>query len=120
MLLDIGLFYRRSCCGQTFPKTMGGASVTDASGMRPDLVLKQVTFPKRPLFGNVASQYYQNGAMTCQLTGARRLHMTLEALLIAVTLAKHLKFNSFKNFEGSGLEPQVLSGKLKDVPIQSC
>ncbi len=64
---------------------MGGASVTDASGMRPDLVLKQVTFPKRPLFGNVASRYYQNGAMTCQLTGARRLHMVLEALLIAVT-----------------------------------
>jgi hypothetical protein len=44
--------------------------------------------------------YYQNGAMTCQLTGARRLHMALEALLIAVTLAKHLKFNGFKNFEG--------------------
>ena len=44
--------------------------------------------------------------MTCQLTGARRLHMALEALLIAVTLAKHLKFNGFKNFEGLGLEPR--------------
>ena len=84
---------------------MGGASVADASGMRPGLVSEQVTFPKRLLFGNVANRYYQNGAMTCQLTGARRLRMTLEALLIAVTLAKHLKFNSFKNFEGSGLEP---------------
>ena len=66
---------------------------------------EQVTFPKRGLFGNVASRCYQNGAMTCQLTGARRLHMVLEALLIAVTLAKHLKFNGFKNFEGLGLEP---------------
>jgi hypothetical protein len=72
---------------------MDGASVADASGMRPGLVSEQVTFPKRPLFGNVASQYYQNGAMTCQPTGTRRLHMALEALLIAVTLAKHLKFN---------------------------
>ena len=84
---------------------MGGASVTDASGMRPDLVLEQITFPKMNLFGNVASRYYQNGAMTCQLTGARRLHMVLEALLIAVTLVKHLKFNGFKNFESLGLEP---------------
>jgi hypothetical protein len=31
--------------------------------------------------------------------------MALEALLIAVMLAKHLKFNGFKNFEGLGLEP---------------
>ena len=46
------------------------------------------------------------GAMTCQLSGARRLHMALEALLIAVTLAKHLKFNGFKNFAGLGLEPR--------------
>jgi len=30
-------------------------------------------------------------------------------LLIAVTLAKHLKFNGFKNFAGLGLEPRVLS-----------
>jgi hypothetical protein len=87
---------------------MGGASVADASGMRPGLVSEQATFPKRPLFGNVASRYYQNGAMTCQLTGARRLHMVLEALLIAVTLAKHLKFNGFKNFAGLGLEPPIL------------
>jgi hypothetical protein len=86
---------------------MDGASVADASGMRPGLVSEQVTFPKRGLFGNVASRYYQNGAMTCQLTGARRLHMALEALLIAVTLAKHLKFNGFKNFEGLGLEPLI-------------
>ena len=86
---------------------MGGASVTDASGMRPDLVLEQITFPKMNLFGNVACRHYQNGAMTCQLAGARRLHMALEAMLIAVTLAKHLKFNGFKNFEGLGLEPQV-------------
>ena len=86
---------------------MGGASVADASGMRPGLVSEQATFPKTALFGNVACRYYQNGAMTCQLTGARRLHMALEALLIAVTLAKHLKFNGFKNFEGLGLEPQV-------------
>src|SRR3954470_14498553 len=93
----------------SFPKTMGGASVADASRMRPSLVLEQVTFPKRALFGNVASRCYQNGAMTCQLTGARRLHMALEALLIAVTLAKHLKFNGFKNFAGLGLEPRVLS-----------
>jgi hypothetical protein len=79
---------------------MGGASVANASRMRPGLVSQQVTFPKKALFGNVASRYYQNGAMTCQLTGARRLHVVLEALLIAVTLAKHLKFNGFKNFEG--------------------
>ena len=64
---------------------MGGASVTDASGMRPDLVLEQITFPKMNLFGNVACRHYQNGAMTCQLAGARRLHMALEAMLIAVT-----------------------------------
>ena len=50
------------------------------------------------------------GAMTGQLTCARRLHMALEALLIAVTLAKHLKFNGFKNFEGLGLEPHGPSG----------
>ena len=93
---------------------MGGASVADASRMRPGLVSEQVTFPKRPLFGNVASQYYQNGAMTCQLTSACRLHMALEALLIAVTLAKHLKFNGFKNFEGLGLEPLV--GRPADHP----
>jgi Trk-type K+ transport system membrane component len=35
------------------------------------------------------------------------LHMVLEALLIAVTLAKHLKFNGFKNFAGLGLEPRL-------------
>jgi len=46
--------------------------------------------------------------MTCQLTGARRLHMVLEALLIAVTLAKHLKFNGFKNFEGLLCQERVL------------
>jgi hypothetical protein len=92
---------------------MGGASVADASGIRPDLVPKLATFPKKPLFGNVASQYYQNGAMTCQLTGARRLHMALEALLIAVTLAKHLKFNGFKNFEGLGLEPQLMKKRTR-------
>ena len=50
--------------------------------------------------------------MTCQLTGARRLHMVLEALLIAVTLAKHLKFNGFKNFEGLGLEPRIAESDL--------
>ena len=77
---------------------MGGASVADASGMRPGLVSEQVTFPKRPLFGNVSNRHHRNGAMTCQLTGARRLHMALEVLLIAVTLVKHLKFNGFKNF----------------------
>jgi hypothetical protein len=87
------------------PQTMGGASVADAIGMRPGLVSERATFPKRALFGNVASRYYQNGAIMCQLTGARRLYMALEALLIAVTLAKHLKFNGFKNFEGLGLEP---------------
>jgi hypothetical protein len=43
--------------------------------------------------------------MMCQRTGVRRLHMALEALLIAVTLAKHLKFKGFKNFAGLGLEP---------------
>jgi hypothetical protein len=45
--------------------------------------------------------------MTCRLTGARQLNVVLEALLIAVTLAKHLKFNGFKNFEGLGLEPHT-------------
>jgi hypothetical protein len=84
--LDVEMFYRVSRQDRTFPKTMGGASVADASRMRPGLVSQQVTFPKKALFGNVASRYYQNGAMTCQLTGARRLHVVLEALLIAVTL----------------------------------
>ena len=87
---------------------MGGASVADASRRRPGLVSEQVTCPKRGLFGNIASRYYQNRAMTCQLTGARRLHMALEALLIAVTLAKHLKFNGFKNFEGLLCHERVL------------
>jgi len=84
---------------------MGDASVADASGMRPSLVSEQITFPKRGLFGNVACRCYQNGAMTCQLTGVRQLHMVLEALLIAVPLAKRLKYKGFKNFEGLGLEP---------------
>ena len=70
---------------------MDGASVADASGMRLSLVSELATFPKKVLFGNVASRYYQNGAMTCQLTGARRLHMALEALLIAVTLGRVCK-----------------------------
>ena len=87
---------------------MGGASVADASRMRPGLVSEQVTFPKRAFFGNVASRYYQNGAMTCQLTGARRLQMALETLLIAIRLVKHLKFNGFKNFEGLLCQERVL------------
>ena len=115
--LDIGLFQRKSRRKRTFPKTMGGASVADVSGMRPGLVSEQATFPKRPLFGNVANRYYQNGAMTCQLTGARRLHMALEALLIAVTLAKHLKFNDFKNFADLGLEPQEVTALRRSGPI---
>src|SRR4051794_22028802 len=105
--LGIGLFRRRSHGEWTFPKTISGAVVAGAFRTKPHLGPKQVTFPKRYFFGNVASRCYQNGAMTCQLTGARRLHMALEALLIAVTLAKHLKFNGFKNFEGLGLEPQL-------------
>src|SRR3954451_19598850 len=58
----------------SFPKTMGGASVADASGMGPDLVSEQATFPKKTLFGNISNRHHRNGAMTGPLTDARRLH----------------------------------------------
>jgi hypothetical protein len=43
--------------------------------------------------------------------------MVLEALLIAVTLAKHLKFNGFKNFEGLGLEPLIQMSKVRHTVL---
>jgi len=65
------MFYRVFRQDRTFPKTMGGASVTDASGMRPDLVLEQITFPKMNLFGKVFNRHHRNGAMTGQWTDMR-------------------------------------------------
>src|SRR4051812_6237230 len=64
--------------------------------------------PEKRSFRECANRYYQNGAMMCQRTGVRRLHMALEALLIAVTVAKHLKFKDFKNFAGLLCQERVL------------